>query len=119
MSGIARIMLARGMAVSGSDSRDSPALAALRDLGATVQVGHRGGNLGPAVGTVVVSTAIRETNPELVEARRRGLPVLHRAAALAALMAGRRRVAVAGTHGKTSTTAMLTVAAQAAAAARG
>jgi len=113
MSGIARIMLARGMAVSGSDSRDSPALAALRGLGATVHVGHRGGNLGPAVGTVVVSTAIREANPELVEARRRGLPVLHRAAALAALMAGRRRVAVAGTHGKTSTTAMLTVAAQA------
>jgi len=113
MSGIARIMLARGMAVSGSDSRDSPALAALRSLGATVHVGHRGGNLGPAVGTVVVSTAIRESNPELVQARRRGLPVLHRAAALAALMAGRRRVAVAGTHGKTSTTAMLTVAAQA------
>ncbi len=113
MSGIARIMLARGVPVSGSDARDSACLAALRELGATVHVGHRADSVGPSVGTVVVSTAIRETNPELVEARRRGLPVLHRAAALAALMVGRRRVAVAGTHGKTSTTSMLTVAAQA------
>jgi UDP-N-acetylmuramate--alanine ligase len=113
MSGIARIMLSRGVPVSGSDARESPAATALRDLGATVHIGHSAGNVGPAVGTVVFSTAIRETNPELVEARRRGLRVLHRAAALAGLMAGRRRVAVAGTHGKTSTTSMLTVAAQA------
>ncbi|MEU5989310.1 UDP-N-acetylmuramate--L-alanine ligase [Spirillospora sp. NPDC047418] len=111
MSGIARIMLRRGMAVSGSDARDSELLAQLGDLGAKVFVGHDAAYLGEA-DTVVVSTAIRETNPELVAARGRGLRVLHRSAALASLMAGRRAVAVAGTHGKTTTTSMLTVALQ-------
>jgi UDP-N-acetylmuramate--alanine ligase len=109
MSGIARILLARGEPVSGSDARDSRALAALRALGATVHVGHDAANIAGA-DTVVVSSAIRDTNPELAEARRRGLSVLPRAAALAALMAGHRAVAVAGTHGKTTTTSMLTVA---------
>ncbi|MCD0450847.1 UDP-N-acetylmuramate--L-alanine ligase [Actinocorallia sp. API 0066] len=113
MSGIARIMLARGMAVSGSDARDSEILRELADLGARVHVGHDAAYLGDA-DTVVVSTAIRDTNPELVAARERGLRVLHRAAALASLMVGRRAVAVAGTHGKTTTTSMLTVALQAA-----
>ncbi|MFI0349643.1 UDP-N-acetylmuramate--L-alanine ligase [Actinomadura sp. 9N407] len=111
MSGIARIMLKRGIAVSGSDARDSELLAQLGDLGAKVFVGHDAAYLGDA-DTVVVSTAIREANPELVAARERGLRVLHRSAALAALMAGRRAVAVAGTHGKTTTTSMLTVALQ-------
>jgi UDP-N-acetylmuramate--alanine ligase len=111
MSGIARIMLARGYTVSGSDAKESTILAALRALGATVHVGHRADNLG-AADTVVVSTAIRPSNPELAEARRRGLLVIPRAAALAAVMAGRRGVAVAGTAGKTTTTSMLTVAAQ-------
>jgi UDP-N-acetylmuramate--alanine ligase len=112
MSGIARILLARGVPVSGSDRRESPTLPALRALGARVEVGHDAAHLGDAT-TVVVSTAIRDDNPELVEARRRGLRVLPRAVALAAVMAGRRSVAVAGTHGKTSTTSMLTVAVQA------
>ena len=112
MSGIARIMLARGVRVSGSDRRDSPTLRALRALGARVEVGHEAAHLGDA-GTVVVSTAIRTDNPELVAARERGLRVVPRAVALAAVMAGRRSVAVAGTHGKTSTTSMLTVAVQA------
>jgi UDP-N-acetylmuramate--alanine ligase len=112
MSGIARIMLARGVQVSGTDRRDSPALRALAALGARVEVGHQAEHLGDAV-TVVVSTAIRAENPELVAARERGLQVLPRAVALAAVMAGRRSVAVAGTHGKTSTTSMLTVAVQA------
>jgi UDP-N-acetylmuramate--alanine ligase len=112
MSGIARILLARGVPVSGSDRRDTPTLLALRALGARVALGHDEGNLG-AAGTVVVSTAIREDNPELAAARRRGLRVLPRAVALAAVMAGKRSVAVAGTHGKTSTTSMLTVAVQA------
>jgi len=112
MSGIARIMLARGLQVSGSDRRDSPALRALAALGARVEVGHEGAHVGDAA-TVVVSTAIRPENPELVAARERGLRVLPRAVALAAVMAGRRSVAVAGTHGKTSTTSMLTVAVQA------
>jgi UDP-N-acetylmuramate--alanine ligase len=113
MSGIARIMIARGVPVSGSDAKDSATLADLRNRGATVHIGHAATNVGSEVDTVVVSTAIRETNPELAEANRRGVRVLRRAAALAAVMAGRRRVAIAGTHGKTSTTTMLTVAAQA------
>jgi UDP-N-acetylmuramate--alanine ligase len=111
MSGIARIMLKRGIPVSGSDAKDSPLLGELRELGATVFVGHAAGNVG-AADTVVVSTAIRDTNPELAAARAAGTRVLHRAAALASLMAGRRSVAVAGTHGKTTTTSMLTVALQ-------
>jgi UDP-N-acetylmuramate--alanine ligase len=112
MSGIARILLARGVRVSGSDRRDTPTLLALRALGATVAVGHDAAHLDGA-DTVVVSTAIRPDNPELSGARERGLRVLPRAVALAAVMAGRRSVAVAGTHGKTSTTSMLTVAVQA------
>ena len=107
MSGIARIMLARGVAVSGSDAKPSDMLTALAGLGADVHVGHDAANLGGA-DTLVVSSAIRPDNPELAEARRRGIRVIHRAAALASVMAGKRTVAVAGTHGKTTTTAMLT-----------
>jgi len=110
MSGIARIMLARGIAVSGSDTRSSALLGELAALGASVHVGHAAGNLG-ALGpgdTLVVSSAIRADNPELAEATRRGMRVVHRAAALASVMAGRRVIAVAGTHGKTTTTSMLT-----------
>src|SRR5690348_267911 len=110
MSGIARIMLARGVGVSGSDARDSALLGELRELGASVHVGHAAGNLGhlgPG-DTLVVSSAIRPDNPELAEATRRGMRVAHRAAALASVMAGRRVIAVAGTHGKTTTTSMLT-----------
>jgi UDP-N-acetylmuramate--alanine ligase len=112
MSGIARIMLARGLKVSGTDRRDSPTMRGLAALGARVEVGHDAAHLADAT-TVVVSTAIRGENPELVAARKRGLRVVPRAVALAAVMAGRRSVAVAGTHGKTSTTSMLTVAVQA------
>jgi UDP-N-acetylmuramate--alanine ligase len=107
MSGIARIMLARGMAVSGSDSADSALLGELAAAGARVHVGHAAGNLGTA-DTLVVSTAIRADNPELAEAQRRGIRVLHRAAALASVMLGRQGIAVAGTHGKTTTTSMIT-----------
>ncbi|MDX6203379.1 MAG: UDP-N-acetylmuramate--alanine ligase, partial [Frankiales bacterium] len=111
MSGIARILLARGVTVSGSDVKDSTMLAALRALGARIYVGHQAGNVAE-VDTVVVSSAIRPTNPELVEAGLRGLQVLPRAAALAAVMAGSKGIAVAGTAGKTTTTSMLTVALQ-------
>ncbi len=111
MSGIARVLLARGATVSGSDAKESRATAALRALGATVHLGHDAAHVA-AVDTVVVSTAIRQDNPELRGAREAGLRVLLRAEALAALMAGRRGVAVAGTHGKTTTTSMLTVAVQ-------
>ncbi|HWG63984.1 MAG TPA: UDP-N-acetylmuramate--L-alanine ligase [Streptosporangiaceae bacterium] len=107
MSGIARIMLGRGVVVSGSDSAGSDLLTELDSLGAQVHVGHAAANLG-AADTIVVSTAIRRDNPELTAARERGLRVLHRAAALASIMLGKRGVAVAGTHGKTTTTSMLT-----------
>ena len=110
MSGIARVLLARGVTVSGSDAKASRVIGELRVLGATVYVGHSADHLG-GVDTVVVSSAIRKTNAELVAARARGLRVLPRAEALAWLMTGYRRVAVAGTHGKTTTTSMLTVAA--------
>jgi UDP-N-acetylmuramate--alanine ligase len=110
MSGIARIMLARGIPVSGSDAMPSAMLDELATLGASVHVGHDSGHLG-RLGpgdTLVVSSAIRPDNPELAEASRRGMRVLHRAAALASVMAGRRVIAIAGTHGKTTTTSMLT-----------
>ncbi|WP_239575747.1 UDP-N-acetylmuramate--L-alanine ligase [Actinokineospora baliensis] len=115
MSGIARILLARGAAVSGSDAKETRTFLTLRAQGARIAVGQVAENLdllpgGPTA--VVVSTAIKDTNPELVEARRRGLTVLHRSQALAELMVGHRVACVAGTHGKTSTTSMLTVALQ-------
>jgi UDP-N-acetylmuramate--alanine ligase len=84
MSGIARILLARGTSVSGSDARESAAVLALRALGARVDVGHDASHLPEPPATVVVSSASRETNPELAAARERGLPVVHRAEALAA-----------------------------------
>jgi len=111
MSGIARVLMARGSTVSGSDAKDSRTVAALRALGATVHLGHAAGHVHGA-DTVVVSTAIRQNNAELVQARALGLRVLLRAEALAACLVGRRGVAVAGTHGKTTTTSMLTVAVQ-------
>jgi UDP-N-acetylmuramate--alanine ligase len=112
MSGIARILLARGVTVSGSDAKESPAVLALRALGARVEVGHDPAHLPEPPATVVVSTAIRATNPELAAARERGIAVVHRAQALAALTRGRRLAAVTGTAGKTSTTSMLTTALQ-------
>ena len=112
MSGIARILLARGIEVSGSDAKQSRAMLALQALGARIGVGHDPDHLPAAPATVVVSSAIRPANPELVAARERGLDVVHRARALAALTAGRQLAAVTGTAGKTSTTSMLTVALQ-------
>jgi UDP-N-acetylmuramate--alanine ligase len=111
LSGIARIMLARGLTVSGSDAKESSAVEALRALGARVYVGHRAEQVRD-VDTVVVSTAVREDNPEVVEARAQGLLLLPRSAALDSVMQGRQVVAVAGTHGKTTTTSLLTVALQ-------
>jgi UDP-N-acetylmuramate--L-alanine ligase len=111
LSGIARIMLARGIPVSGSDAKESPTLEALRALGARCHVGHAAEQVHD-VDTVVVSTAVREDNPEVVEAQRQGLRLLPRSAALESVMQGRQVVAVAGTHGKTTTTSLLTVALQ-------
>ncbi len=115
LSAIARIMLARGITVSGSDGTDSPTLAALAEAGASVHVGHAASNLG-AADTVVVSTAVPEDNPEVRAALTRGLRLIPRSAALASVLAGRRTVAVAGTHGKTTTTSLLTHALMAAGA---
>ncbi len=110
MSGIASVLLARGVTVTGSDTKDSRGVAALRALGASVSIGHAADHVSGA-NTVVFSSAIKESNVELLAARIAGISVVPRAEALAALMEGRRGVAVAGTHGKTTTTSMLTVAA--------
>ncbi len=109
LSGIARIMAARGVPVTGSDDQDTPFLPSLRERGVTCHLGYAAEHLGDAE-TVVVTTAAREDNPEVVEARRRGLRMLPRSAGLASVMQGRRVIAVAGTHGKTTTTSLLTVA---------
>ncbi len=111
MSGIARIMLARGISVSGSDAKDSTVLSGLKTLGAQVFIGHQASNLG-AADVLVVSSAIDQSNPEVAAARTKGLTILSRAQALALLMSESKSVAVAGTHGKTTTTSMLTVALQ-------
>ncbi|WP_445397045.1 UDP-N-acetylmuramate--L-alanine ligase [Streptomyces sp. LE64] len=110
MSGIAKILAQRGAKVAGSDAKDSPTAEALRAHGATVHVGHAAEHLADDASCVVVSSAIRPDNPELAKAAALGVPVVHRADALAALMDGLRPLAVAGTHGKTTTTSMLAVA---------
>ena len=111
MSGIARVMLDRGVTVSGSDAKDSRRLAALQALGMTTHVGHDA-RWVTDIDTLVVSTAIPQSNPERVAALEQGIPILTRAQALASVMSGYRGVAVTGTHGKTTTTSMLTVALQ-------
>ena len=106
MSGLARLLLAAGHRVTGSDRSESATLEALRALGARVWAGHDGTRIGRP-DLVAASTAIRATNPELVAARLLDIPVLGRAQLLALLMAGRTGIAVAGTHGKTTTTGMV------------
>jgi UDP-N-acetylmuramate--alanine ligase len=108
MSGIARIMLARGVPVSGSDRAASEQLDELAALGAVVHVGHAAANVVGADTLVTTPSAIGDNNIEVLEAGRRGIRVVPRATALASLMIGRRGVAVTGTHGKTTTTSMLT-----------
>ncbi|MCV7412873.1 UDP-N-acetylmuramate--L-alanine ligase [Mycobacterium florentinum] len=116
MSGIARILLDRGAQVSGSDAKESRGVHALRARGALINIGHDPSSLDllPGGPTAVITThaAIPKTNPELVEARRRGIPVLLRPTVLAKLMNGRTTLMVTGTHGKTTTTSMLIVALQ-------
>ncbi|EUA24003.1 mur ligase middle domain protein [Mycobacterium xenopi 4042] len=116
MSGIARILLDRGGMVSGSDAKESRGVRALRARGAVIRIGHDTSALDllPGGPTAVITThaAIPKTNPELVEARRRGIPVVLRPTVLAKLMAGRTTLMVTGTHGKTTTTSMLIVALQ-------
>jgi UDP-N-acetylmuramate--alanine ligase len=109
MSGIARLFLDRGAVVSGSDRARNTATDRLIDAGATIAIGHAAGNVGE-VDAVVVTSALWPDNPELLEARRRGVPVLHRSQALKALIGTDRLVSVAGAHGKTTSTGMLAVA---------
>jgi UDP-N-acetylmuramate--alanine ligase len=105
MSAIARILLQRGESVSGSDVKESPLLDRLRAEGARIEIGHDASNINGAR-TVVVSSAIDRRNPEYVAAQRAGIPTLHRGEILAKLLREGRGIAVCGTHGKTTTTAM-------------
>ncbi len=106
MSGIARLFLAAGHTVTGSDVRESSNVLALRELGATIAIGHDAANVGNA-DTLVVTGALWQDNPEYVLARQRGLPVLHRSQALAWLVNHKRLISVAGAHGKTTSTGMI------------
>jgi UDP-N-acetylmuramate--alanine ligase len=107
MSGIAAVLARLGVAVTGSDLKASRYTRHLRECGVPVCIGHDAAQVGDAA-LVVISSAIPPGNPELQEARRRGLPVLQRAEMLARIMATRRGIAVAGTHGKTTTSSMIT-----------
>ncbi len=106
MSGIAEVMLNLGYEVSGSDLAENAATRRLADLGARVGIGHRAGNIDEAE-AVVVSTAVKEDNPEVLLARERQIPVVPRALMLAELMRLKQGIAVAGTHGKTTTTSLV------------
>ncbi len=107
MSGIAEVLLNSGYVVSGSDLQESEAVRRLKDLGAQVFVGHQEENLSVNPSVVVISTAVKYSNPEVLEARRRQIPVIPRAEMLAELMRMKYSVAVAGSHGKTTTTSMI------------
>lgn len=107
MSGIALVANARGMQISGSDMKESRATRRLVDAGIKVSIGHDAANLPDDADAIVVSSAIPDTNPELVEAKRRGISVWHRSHMLAALGQGKKTLACAGTHGKTTSSSML------------
>ena len=109
MSGIARILLGMGHKVTGSDLRDTSNVAALRELGAEIFIGHDAKHLGNP-DTVVVTSALWPTNPEYLLAKERGIPVIHRSQALAYLTSKRDVIAVAGAHGKTTSTGMIITA---------
>lgn len=106
MSALARLLLARGKKVSGSDKKASEITDELQSLGADVHIGHSDGNFANA-GCVVVSTAITQDNPELVKANELKIPVIHRSEMLSELTKGKKLIGVSGTHGKTTTTGMI------------
>ena len=106
MSAVARLALEAGLTVSGSDSQDGQFIAPLRAAGARIGIGFDADLVAEDCDLLIVSTAVRADNPEVVAAHERGIPVIHRAAGLAGLLVGRTLVAVAGTHGKTSTTGL-------------
>ena len=107
MSGIAEVLLNLGYEVSGSDLTDSEATRRLQSLGAQVAIGHGAVNLSSNPSVVVISSAVKFSNPEVMEARRRAIPVIPRAEMLAELMRMKTGIAVAGSHGKTTTTSMI------------
>jgi len=107
MSGIATIMLQQGYRISGSDLKGSEVSARLAARGSRIFIGHDGANVGQDTDLVIISTAIRNDNPELAAARDRGIPVIRRGEMLARLMAGQKGIAVAGAHGKTTTSSMI------------
>jgi UDP-N-acetylmuramate--alanine ligase len=109
MSGIARILIGMGHKVTGSDLRDTDNVKALRDLGASISIGHDQSHLGNP-DTVIVTSALWPTNPEYLLAKERNIPVIHRSQALAFLASKKRLIAVAGAHGKTTSTGMLITA---------
>ena len=115
MSGIARILLSRGIRVSGSDLKESQETRSLRVLGCQIAIGHETSNIymcGEPPGAIIVSTAVNSSNMELIEASRLGIPIIHRSQALAALMKHRIGIAISGTHGKTTTTSMMAITLQ-------
>lgn len=107
MNGIAEVLLNLGFKVSGSDIADSTVIMRLRDLGANISIGHDASHLRDA-DAVVTSTAVKADNPEVIAARERHIPVVPRAVMLAELMRLRQGIAIAGTHGKTTTTSLVT-----------
>ena len=109
MSGIARLLIGMGHQVTGSDLRDTSNVKALRELGARISIGHDAANLGEP-DTVVVTSALWPTNPEYLLAKEKGIPVIHRSQALAHLASKKRLIAVAGAHGKTTSTGMIITA---------
>ena len=106
MSGIAEVLHNLGYSIQGSDIAETANVKRLTDMGIDVRIGHHGDNLGDA-SVLVVSSAIKPDNPELVEARRRLIPVVRRAEMLAELMRLKWAIAVGGTHGKTTTTSLI------------
>lgn len=110
MSGVARCLRALGYQVSGSDQQESDALETMREAGIQIALGHNGGNLPAGCQLVVVSAAVPSTNPEYMAAQARSIPIIKYAQMLGLLMAQKRGIAVAGTHGKTTTSSMLALA---------
>ncbi|MGI5892438.1 MAG: UDP-N-acetylmuramate--L-alanine ligase [Bacillota bacterium] len=109
MSGIAKIMLDMGYSISGSDICTSNLIDALRAMGSTIYVGHHDDNIAPDIDAVVYSSAIKKDNPEIIAAQQRGLPIYKRAEILAFLMSLRESIGVAGAHGKTTTSGMISL----------
>ncbi|MDD5770977.1 MAG: Mur ligase domain-containing protein, partial [Candidatus Omnitrophica bacterium] len=106
MSGVAHLLLRAGFPVSGSDLKESRVTEELRKLGARIYIGHDARNIC-GQGSVVYSSAIKEDNPEIIQARKTGIPLFKRAEALALLMRGKTAITVAGSHGKTTTTSLI------------